>query len=77
MSFSHVAAYSILERLRNRIAKRLMPASWGTVQNRPVGSIKGTIADRVERIEPPLAHLIPELTSNVLLALSVVTVIFL
>ncbi len=76
-SLSHTAAYTILESIRKKIADRLMRAPLGTVQSRSIGNIKNIIVDRVESIEPPLAHLIPELSSNLLLSLAVIVVLFL
>ena len=37
---------------------------------------KSTIVDRIEDVEPPLAHMIPELSSNLLLPLAVVIAMF-
>ena len=74
---AHVSAYTILEGLRLRAADRLMGAPLGEVESRPIGAIKSTIVDRIEDIEPPLAHMIPELSSNILLPLVVVIVMFL
>ena len=74
---AHVSAYTILEGLRLRTADRLMGAPLGDVESRPIGAMKSTIVDRIEDIEPPLAHMIPELSSNILLPLVVVIVMFL
>lgn len=74
---AHVSAYTILEGLRLRAADRLMGAPLGEVESRPIGAMKSTIVDRIEDIEPPLAHMIPELSSNILLPLMVVIVMFL
>ena len=74
---AHVSAYTILEGLRLRAADRLMGAPLGEVASRPIGAMKSTIVDRIEDIEPPLAHMIPELSSNILLPLVVVIVMFL
>ena len=38
--------------------------------------MKSTIVDRIEDVEPPLAHMIPELSSNLLLPLAVVIAMF-
>ena len=73
---AHVSAYTILEGLRLRAADRLMGAPLGEVESRPIGSMKSTIVDRIEDIEPPLAHMIPELSSNLLLPLVVVIAMF-
>ena len=68
---AHFSAYSILENIRLQIAGRLMRAPLGTVLDQTVGKLKSVIVDRVETIELPLAHLIPEGTSNLLLPLGV------
>ncbi|AOT72021.1 ABC transporter ATP-binding protein [Geosporobacter ferrireducens] len=68
---AHFSAYSILENMRNRMADRLMKAPLGTVLDQPVGKLKSVIVDRVETIELPLAHLIPEGISNLLLPIGV------
>ena len=68
---AHFSAYTILESMRLKIADRLMKTSLGTVLNQPVGKLKNVIIDRVETIELPLAHLIPEGISNLLLPIGV------
>ena len=73
---AHVSAYTILEGLRLQAADRLMGAPLGEVESRPIGAMKSTIVDRIEDIEPPLAHMIPELSSNILLPLVVVVAMF-
>ena len=73
---AHVSAYTILEGLRLRAADRLMGAPLGEVESRPIGAMKSTIVDRIEDVEPPLAHMIPELSSNLLLPLAVVIAMF-
>ena len=73
---AHVSAYTILEGLRLQVADRLMGAPLGEVESRPIGSMKSTIVDRIEDVEPPLAHMIPELSSNLLLPLVVVIAMF-
>lgn len=73
---SHVSAYTILERLRLEISERLLHAPLGSVLAKPIGHMKNTIVDRVEDIEPPLAHMIPELSSNMLLPAVVIVSLF-
>lgn len=63
---SHVSAYTILEEIRIRIADKLMKAPLGDVNNKTIGEIKNVMIDRVEAIEPPLAHFIPEATGNII-----------
>lgn len=64
---SHISAYVILEGLRLRLAGRLMKAPLGEVMNRRIGYLKDIIMDKVEQVEPPLAHMIPELSANLML----------
>ena len=68
---AHISAYTILEGLRLKIADRLMRAPLGEVMGRRIGYLKNIIMDKVDDIEPPLAHMLPELTSNLLLPLAI------
>lgn len=68
---AHISAYTILEGLRLKIADRLMKAPLGEVMGRRIGYLKNIIMDKVEDLEPPLAHMIPELTSNLLLPVAI------
>lgn len=68
---AHISAYTILEGLRLKIADRLIRAPLGEVMGRRIGYLKNIIMDKVDDIEPPLAHMIPELTSNLLLPLAI------
>ena len=69
---SHISAYSILEGMRNKMIDRLSKAPLGVVMSRPSGQYKDTVVDRVEIIERPLAHLIPEFISASLLPICVI-----
>lgn len=68
---AHYSAYRILETMRLKLADKLMRAPLGTVLNQSIGKLKSVMIDRVEAIELPLAHLIPEGISNLLLPLGV------
>lgn len=68
---AHISAYTILEGIRLKIADRLMKAPLGEVMGRWIGYLKNIIMDKVEDLEPPLAHMIPELTSNLLLPVAI------
>lgn len=57
---SHYAAYHILEKLRLRVADRFLHAPLGEVTAHSIGEIKNIMVDKIEDIEPPLAHMIPE-----------------
>ena len=68
---AHISAYTILEGIRLKIADRLMKAPLGEGMGRRIGYLKNIIMDKVEDLEPPLAHMIPELTSNLLLPVAI------
>ena len=68
---AHISAYTILEGIRLKIADRLMKAPLGEVMGRRIGYLKNIIMDKVEDLEPPLAHMILELTSNLLLPVAI------
>ena len=64
---SHHAAYTILEGLRLRVADRFLHAPLGEVTAHSIGEIKGVIVDKIEEIEPPLAHMVPEGSGHIVL----------
>ncbi|MFT3983597.1 MAG: ABC transporter ATP-binding protein [Lachnospiraceae bacterium] len=66
---SHHAAYHILENLRLRMTDVFMHAPLGEVTGHSIGEIKNIIVDKIEGIEPPLAHMIPEGTGHAVLPL--------
>ncbi|HBJ18912.1 MAG TPA: multidrug ABC transporter permease [Clostridiales bacterium] len=57
---SHSMAFRILAGLRRRLADRFLHAPLGDVENHPIGEIKSMMVDKIENLEPPLAHMIPE-----------------
>ncbi len=70
-TLSHSSAYQILESIRLAISRKLMKAPLGEVLSNTAGKLKSIVVDRVETIELPLAHMIPEGISNLLLPAAV------
>ena len=64
---SHSMAYTILEALRLRLADRFLHAPLGDVENHSIGEIKSMMVDKIENLEPPLAHMIPEGAGHIVL----------
>ena len=64
---SHHAAYNILEGLRLRLVEHFLHAPLGEVQKHSIGEIKSILVDKIENIEPPLAHMIPEGAGHIVL----------
>ena len=64
---SHQVAYRVLEGLRLRMADRFLHAPLGEVQAHSIGEIKNVMVDKIEHIEPPLAHVVPEGAGHIVL----------
>lgn len=64
---SHNMAYNVLEGLRLRLADRFLHAPLGNVENHSIGEIKAMMVDKIENLEPPLAHMIPEGAGHIVL----------
>ena len=73
---SHTATYHTLKELRKKLLDKLNRVPMGTILDVPSGKYKTTIVDRVEGMEPTLAHLIPEMTANVLVPVAIAVYIF-
>ena len=63
---SHTATYLTMKEIRLKLISKLTRMPMGTILGSPSGYYKDVIVDRVEGIEVPLAHLLPEMTANVL-----------
>ena len=66
LSISHKATFSILKSIREKILEKLPRMPLGTILDTSSGQMKQVIVDQVESMERPLAHLLPEMTANVL-----------
>lgn len=74
---SHTMAYTILEGLRLRLADRFLHAPLGDVENHSIGEIKTMMVDKIENLEPPLAHMIPEGAGHIVLPIiSILALLF-
>lgn len=71
LGVSHKAAFSILAETRKEIFAKLPKMPLGTIIDTSSGKMKQIIVDEIERMERPIAHLISELTSNIIGALAV------
>lgn len=73
---SHHAAYNILEGLRLRLVERFLHTPLGEVQKHSIGEIKSILVDKIENIESPLAHMIPEGAGHIVLPLVSLAALF-
>ena len=75
-SLSHHATFYVLANTRTRLLDKLATLPLGTVLDRSSGSYKNIIVERVDSIETTLAHLLPEMTANIVGALAVLILLF-
>lgn len=75
-STSHKATFSVLSEVRYHIAEKLTKVPLGFVLDSPSGKLKNSMIERIEQLEIPLAHIIPEMTSNLTVPLFIVLYMF-
>ena len=63
---SHQAAYETLKDLRTAMAEKMMKLPMGYFEINGSGRLKTIMVDHVENMEKTLAHMLPELTANLL-----------
>lgn len=76
MMLAHDSAYTILETIRKQLSEKMMRVPLGAVSDTPSGKIKSMIVDTVEKLEKPLAHMLPEITANVVTPLFIIIYLF-
>lgn len=73
---SHKMGYAVMAEIRTMLTQKLLRLSMGKATKRNAGEYKEILMDEVEHLEYPLAHMLPELTSNILGFLIVVIYMF-
>ena len=66
-TLSHKATFEVLAGIRRRLIRKLARMPLGDVLDESSGTYKNIIVERVDSIETTLAHMIPEVTSNLLI----------
>ena len=73
---SHLAAFRVETNMRRSAMERLMRMPLGYMQAKGSGYFHSLLIDSLEHLEYPLAHAIPETTSNILLPVSIIALLF-
>ena len=73
---SHKATFTVLGNIRTQGLAKLTKMPLGNVQSRGSGELKNILVERVDSIEPTLAHAIPEMSSNAAVALATLVYLF-
>lgn len=75
-SLSHQATFAVLGNIRRMGLEKLSRMPLGAVQNRGSGELKNILVERVDSMEPTLAHVLPEMTSNAVISLAILAYLF-
>lgn len=73
---SHEAAFSIMKNIRSSLLQKMERVPMGVMIDTPSGTLKTLVVDVVDKIEKPLAHILPEMTSNILVPVFMLIVLF-
>ena len=73
---SHRATFAVLSEIRRALAKKLDRMPLGYVLETPSGKLKAPFVERTEQLEVPLAHVVPEVSANVIVPLAIIAVEF-
>lgn len=76
LSVSHKATFNVLKNVRLSMINKLPKMPLGEIVNVSSGNLKQIMVDQVESMEKPLAHLLPEMTSNILGSVSILIYLF-
>lgn len=73
---SHNLAFGIIEEERKTLAEKLSKISMGEVERRSSGQWAQFMVETLDRMEKPIAHVIPEVIANVLIPIVLVGIVF-
>lgn len=73
---SHKATFAVLGEIRKRCTEKLTRMPLGAVLEQSSGALKNTLIERIDSIEPTLAHIVPEFTANLLVPIIILAYIF-
>ena len=73
---SHKATFAVLGNIRKQGLAKLARMPLGDVQARGSGELKNILVERVDSIEPTLAHVIPEVSGNAAVAAATLAYLF-
>lgn len=73
---SHNLAFRIIETTRKQLAQKLDKLSMGTIEDRSSGKWTQFMVETLDKMEKPIAHIIPEVIANLVVPLVIVICIF-
>lgn len=76
-TLSHKATFAVIAGVRKRLADKLVKLPLGYVVDTPSGKLKNIMVEKIDSIEPTLAHVTPEMTANILGPAGIILYLFL
>lgn len=73
---SHNLAYRVIERKRKKLVDKLSKISMGEIEKRSSGQWSQFMVETLDKMEQPIAHVIPEVIANLLIPIVLVLIIF-
>lgn len=73
---SHNIAYRIIEDKRKLLADKLSRMSMGEVEKKSSGQWSQFMVETLDKIEKPIAHVIPEVIANIIIPIVLIIIIF-
>ncbi len=75
-SLSHRSTFSVIAEVRKQLTGKLVRLPMGYLLDTPSGTIKNIIVEKVDSIETTLAHILPEMTANLLGPICIIVYLF-
>lgn len=73
---SHKATFAVVSEVRRSLAHKLNHVPLGYVLETPSGALKSAFVERADQLDVPLAHVILELTANLLVPIGIIVYLF-
>ena len=73
---SHNLAFSVIEDTQKKVVEKLSRLSMGTIEEKSSGKWSQFVVETLDKMEKPIAHVIPEVLANVLIPVVIVVIIF-
>ncbi len=75
-TLSHAATFAVISEVRLKLTKKLTRLPMGYLLDTPSGRLKNILVERVDSIEPTLAHVVPEMGGNLLISIATMIYLF-
>ncbi|MBA4699789.1 MAG: ABC transporter ATP-binding protein [Ruminococcus sp.] len=75
-TLSHQSTFAVISEVRLKLTKKLTRLPMGYLLDTPSGRMKNILVERVDSIEPTLAHVVPEMGGNILISIATIVYLF-